>query len=162
MLPSTAKVLPSQPGDQVDGDLAGDAVEGEVAGGRGGDLLAVGRHRAELDRRGEHEGGGRELVDLHDAVLELAVAPRLAALEGGHVHLEGGRGDGGALDRDLAGDALGAADGLGVLAEERLVDPVADDAAVGHRPGALDALGRRAVVGGGAVGGGRGGDVVEA
>ena len=61
VVPSTAKVLPSEPGDQVDGDLLGDAVEGEVAGGRGGDLLAVGGHGAQVDRLGELEGGGREL-----------------------------------------------------------------------------------------------------
>ena len=49
---------------------------------------------------------------------------------------------------DLAGDALRPPDGLGVLAEERLLDPVAHDAAVGHHPGALDARrpARRSVV----------------
>ena len=39
-----------------------DAVQREVAGGLDGDLLAVGRDAAELDRLGEREGGGGELA----------------------------------------------------------------------------------------------------
>ena len=86
-------------GGERDRDLARDAVEREVAGGLDLDLVAVGRLRPELDRLGEHEGRGRELGDLHDAALELAVPARLVALEGGHVDLECRVGDGGALDR---------------------------------------------------------------
>src|SRR5581483_10697997 len=132
----------------------GRAVEGELAGGRHGDGRPVGGERAEVDRLGELERRRRVVADVHDPAPELAVPLALVARDRGQVDGDVGRLDLGAGDGEGAVDVARPPDGLGALAEEHLVDPVAGLAPRRRRPGAVEA--GRGGGGGGLPGGGGG------
>ena len=83
------------------------------------------------------------VVGVHQPAVELVVPAVLVADDGRHVDLERGLRDLRAGDRELAGDLVGAADALGVLAEEHLDDAVADGAAGADRPRAVGVAGCR-------------------
>src|SRR5262245_48050601 len=130
-------VLAGLRGD-VERHRLGHAVQDEIPGRGGGELLTGGGNRAELDGRAEGEGGLRELVDLHDAAAELAVAPALVARDRGDVDGERRVGDRGPVDRHRAGDLIAATGRGRVEPEEHLVDAVPELGLVGDVPGAVD------------------------